>query len=29
VLAVQFCEKVPVLASGGADGVVRVYVRST
>lgn len=29
VLAVKFGDKAPVLASGGADGVVRVYVRST
>ena len=28
VLAVKFGDKVPVLASGGADGVVRVFVRS-
>jgi len=28
VLAVKFCEKVPVLTTGGADGVLRVYVKS-
>jgi WD40 repeat protein len=29
VLAVKFCDKVPVLTTGGADGVLRVYVKST
>jgi striatin 1/3/4 len=28
VLAVKYCDKVPILATGGADGVLRLYVKS-